>query len=156
MTLAKSVTIAYAATLLLSPSVLALDWTKFATPDCVGCYCCDDYCRKPLPWACPVCKFCCDDYCRKPLPCAYPLCKFCCDDYCRKCLPPVCGPPAGHLKCGPPRCCALPHETMPHKTSCQTALPQERPGHEIAFALQRPLRDPHTPDSPPSPDRMHP
>src|SRR5689334_4574435 len=55
-------------------------------PPC--CYCCDDYCSKPLPPVpCgPGC--CCDNYCCKPLPPVpcNPCCN-CCDNYCPKPLP---------------------------------------------------------------------
>lgn len=30
--------------------------------------CCDDYCKKPLPWWCVPCAQLCDDYCKKPEP----------------------------------------------------------------------------------------
>ena len=82
----------------------ALDFARCGWLDCIGCYCCDDYCRKPLPCSCAVAACCCDDYCRKPLPKSCPVAACCCDDYCRKCLPPICGRPSSHLKCGPPPC----------------------------------------------------
>lgn len=59
--------------------------------DC-GCWCPDDYCRKPLPGdPCGTAECCCDDYCGKPspaVPCPTPT--VCCDDYCSK---PWCPPP---------------------------------------------------------------
>lgn len=76
-------------------------------PPCPVCppvrWCCDDYCRKPMPCIPPLCaKCCCDDYCRKPMPCIAPLCaKCCCDDYCRKPMPALCCP-----QLPPGDCCA--------------------------------------------------
>jgi hypothetical protein len=57
-------------------------------------YCCDDYCRKPMPCiTCPGRCGCPDDYCRKPLPCiTYPSRCGCPDDYCPKPLPCFCWP----------------------------------------------------------------
>ena len=68
-------------------------------PDCVGKWCCDDYCQKNAPCV-PVClKFCPDNYCAKQEPCVcVPLCLRC-DDYCAKCLPPICFPVCRELKC---------------------------------------------------------
>ncbi len=74
-------------------------------PDCVGKFCCDDYCAKPLPCL-PLGKtrFDCDDYCRKPIPCqpAGKTTTFC-DEYCRKPLPPVCYAGGKNLSCIPNR-----------------------------------------------------
>lgn len=58
-------------------------------PPCGVCktWCCDDYCKKPLPGAPPCPCGTCDDYCRKPLPGAPPVPCGTCDDYCRKPLP---------------------------------------------------------------------
>jgi hypothetical protein len=80
------------------------DCTKTTCPP--SRYCCpDDYCSKPLPFACPSVRGCRDDYCPTPFPailCPPPYCGK--DDYCAKwfpnCLPPslrpwyVCGPAA--------------------------------------------------------------
>ncbi len=70
--------------------------------DCVGKRCCDDYCSKPLPVACPAKCFLSDDYCRKALPCPAPVTRFGCDDYCKKTLPVLCCPSVSDLKCPRP------------------------------------------------------
>jgi hypothetical protein len=62
---------------------------KVDVPDCIGKYCCDDYCGKPLPSTRGVCCFGCNDYCGKPLPSARGVCCFGCNDSCKKCLPQV-------------------------------------------------------------------
>ena len=49
---------------------------KVDVPDCIGKYCCDDYCGKPLPSTRGVCCFGCNDYCGKPLPSARGVCCF--------------------------------------------------------------------------------
>lgn len=70
-----------------------------SVPDCVGKWCCDDYCSKAQPCIQTPLRLCCDDYCRKILPCLkIPLC-FGCDDYCRKCTPPICSPQCTELQC---------------------------------------------------------
>ena len=69
-------------------------------PDCIGKWCCDDYCPKKQPHICVSIDSCCDDYCSKKEPCVCAPLDFCCDDYLRKCLPRVCSPPmCGSLKC---------------------------------------------------------
>lgn len=45
--------------------------------------CCDDYCKKPLPWWCVPSARLCDDYCKKPEPHCLP------PQACRTC--PNCG-----------------------------------------------------------------
>jgi hypothetical protein len=76
-------------------------------PDCVGKWCCDDYCGKKEPCVCVPLSFCCDDYCPKKEPCVCVPLNFCCDDYCPKCPPKACSPPlCENLKCNPPRVCA--------------------------------------------------
>jgi hypothetical protein len=78
-----------------------------SVPDCVGKWCCDDYCPKKEPCVCAPLAFCCDDYCPKKEPCVCTPLNFCCDDYCRKCLPKVCFPPlCDYLQCRPASCCA--------------------------------------------------
>lgn len=69
-------------------------------PNCVGKYCCDDYCSKCAPQVCPKLCFQCDDYCRKPIPCARPIKCFGCDDYCGKPFQ-LCCPPKCDFKCYP-------------------------------------------------------
>ena len=92
-------------------TALAIDWSlsgpfriRNRVPDCIGKYCCDDYCPKSLPPACPPTCFACDDYCSKLLPCIFPVKRFCPDDYCRKCPPKICCPPAPGLSCGTKGC----------------------------------------------------
>ena len=101
-------------------TALAIDWSlggpfrlRNRVPDCIGRYCRDDYCPKPLPPVCPPKCFTCDDYCPKRLPCIFHVKRFCCDDYCPKCLPRICCPPPPGLKCGPAGC----------RHGCQTAGP---------------------------------
>ena len=77
-------------------------------PDCIGKWCCDDYCPKNAPGACvPLC-FRCDDYCPKKVPCVCAPLRFGCDDYCKKRLPKVCSTPRcqSSLRCGPPARCS--------------------------------------------------
>ena len=75
-----------------------------SVPDCVGKWCCDDYCGKKEPCVCAPLRFCCDDYRPKQEPCVGASLNFCCDDYCRKCPPRVGSPPLFELlKCGPPK-----------------------------------------------------
>lgn len=94
-------------------------------PDCVGKFCCDDYCAKPLPCL-PVGKmgFACDDYCRQPLPCP-PFGKtgFCCDDYCRKPQPPPCFAGGKDLHCIPNRLPPL-EAYVPNKTTAALSEPE--------------------------------
>jgi hypothetical protein len=96
--------------------------------DCVGGYCCDDYCPKSPPCIVGPCGFCCDDYCPKPPPCIVGPCGFCCDDYCPKCPPTLCCPPAPGLQCGPcDKKAGQPPTTVPDKT--------------LIFAQPTPIRD---------------
>ena len=64
-------------------------WRDFCSPPCGVCktWCCDDYCRKPVPGVPPFPCGTCDDYCRTPLPAAPPVPCGTCNDYCRKPLP---------------------------------------------------------------------
>lgn len=75
--------------------------------DCVGRWCCDDYCPKKAPCVCvPLC-FTCDDYCKKCEPCTNVCFGSCCDNYCKKCPPVVCSRPActaGRGMCGDTMC----------------------------------------------------
>ncbi len=69
-------------------------------PNCVGKFCPDDFCPKPLPCARGVKCFQCPDYCAKPLPCFLPgKTSYVCDDYCRKSLPPTCCASGKGLTC---------------------------------------------------------
>lgn len=79
-------------------------------PSCVGKFCCDDYCGKPLPCAVAANCFECVDYCAKPLPCL-PARKaaFCCNDFCPKPLPPIRCPNAKNLRCVPNRLPPIEH-----------------------------------------------
>ena len=91
-------------------------------PDCVGKWCCDDYCPKQEPCVCVPLNFCCDDYCQKQEPCVCVPLNFCCDDYCPKCPPRACSPSlCENLKCGPPRACAS-CTAGAACTSCETAI----------------------------------
>ena len=93
--------------LCLSPAFAGETWhqwlrTRACWPQCVGCFTCDDYCKKapPCPPA-PAC-FTYDDYCEKRPPCPPAPACFTCDDYCKKCQPPVCRPPLLNvLRCVP-------------------------------------------------------
>lgn len=110
---AISVNVAFAADHCASFFRIAPWW-----PDCIGKYCCDDYCVKPLPAVCPVKCFCCDDYCPKPLPCIYPVKCFVCDDYCPKPLPCFICPKCNDYKCVPtcscPKCQAVRAKMFEH------------------------------------------
>lgn len=77
-------------------------------PDCIGKWCCPDYCPKQPPCVCVPLDCCCDDYCpKRPPSVCVPLDCCCCDDYCRKRPPQACFPPlCRFLKCGPPSGCA--------------------------------------------------
>lgn len=78
-----------------------------AVPDCIGKWCCPDYCPKQEPCVGVPLRFCCDDYCPKKAPCVCVPLAFCCDDYCAKCPPRVCSPPLREfLKCSPSQGCA--------------------------------------------------
>ena len=115
---------------------------KPCLPDCVGGWCCDDYCGKKAPCVETCLSFCPDDYCAKKEPCVIaPLC-FGCDDYCAKCLPPVCFPIRQNLRCAPTTgctcqatsgtCCAEQHVvTDPVKTPAAQTGPNVDPetGH---------------------------
>ena len=75
--------------LCLSPAFAGETWhqwlrTRACWPQCVGCFTCDDYCKKAPP--CPPAPACltCDDYCEKRPPCPPAPACFTCDDYCRK------------------------------------------------------------------------
>lgn len=95
-------------------------------PDCVGKWCCPDYCPKTEPCVCVPLNFCCDDYCPKQEPCVCVPLNFCRDDYCPKCPPKACSPPlCENLKCGPPRVCAS-RAAGAVCTSCETALADGR------------------------------
>jgi hypothetical protein len=106
----KKLLIAFAVTVgVISPAVAFEPLSIFSShtkcwPSCVGKFCCDDYCGKPLPCAVAVKCFDCPDYCAKPLPCP-PSGKmgFCCDDFCPKPFPPVCRVSAKNLSCIPNR-----------------------------------------------------
>jgi hypothetical protein len=102
--------IVLASGLCCSPAFAGDSWHRLiggSVPDCVGKWCCDDYCGKREPCVCAPLSFCCDDYCPKKEPCVGAPLNFCCDDYRCKCLPRVCSPPLFEfLKCGPPKCSA--------------------------------------------------
>ena len=71
-------------------------------PDCVGKFCCDDYCPKPPPCAKRVKCFRCPDYCSKYAPCPISVKRGGCPDYCRKPVPCLtCPPPCIDLQCLP-------------------------------------------------------
>lgn len=62
--------------------------------DCIGSWCCDDYCSKKEPCVCAPLCFTCDDYRKKCEPYTNACLGSCCDDYCKKCPPQVCTRPA--------------------------------------------------------------
>ncbi len=70
--------------------------------NCVGKYCCDDYCGKLPPAISPKTCFQCDDYCRKSAPCSEPVKCFGRDDYCRKAFQ-LCCPSKCDFQCHPKR-----------------------------------------------------
>jgi hypothetical protein len=85
---------------------LSCGFAGYRLPDCVGKWCCPDYCRKPEPCVCAPLGRCCDDYCPKRAPCVCVPLEFCCDNYCPKCPPSSCTPAVCEsLTCGPPRSC---------------------------------------------------
>ena len=107
-------------------------WHPRRVCDCIGKWCCPDYCQKPAPCVCVPFKATCDDYCAKPAPCVRATINFCCDDYCPKCPPPVCGQPVwAWLKCGPASCrhkastteVTAPAETVKSATASAAKLP---------------------------------
>jgi hypothetical protein len=71
-------------------------------PHLIAKYCCDDYHRKCMPCAEPVCHFVCDTYLPKCAPCAKRTCGFVCDDYCPKCPPILNCLRMDFLRCAPP------------------------------------------------------
>lgn len=102
-------------------------------PSCVGKFCCDDYCGKPLPCSVRAHCFECVDYCAKPLPCP-PARKtaFCYDDFCPKPLPPICWTSAKNLRCVPSRLPPIGQSTP------KQAARAERGGVEVIPATSSP------------------
>jgi hypothetical protein len=107
-----------------------------AVPDCVGKWCCPDYCPKPEPCVhVPLCC-CCDDYCPKQEPCVCVPLMFCCDDYCPKCPPAACSRPSGeYLRCGGPRCCS-PCATKKVCSGCSTEATAVSRGETLQSSTQ--------------------
>ena len=107
-------------------------------PDCVGKWCCPDYCPKDEPCFCKSIKYCCDDYCPKQEPCVCAPLRFCCDDYCPKCPPAPCGHTSCEsLKCGPPSCPSTLNSTGLTSTGGSKRKPQSADRHKIAVDVRK-------------------
>src|SRR5688500_17962599 len=82
-------TLVLALTIVLPIAAIAGEPVHPPRPACLHCLVCpDDY--HPKPWPClpkAICGGWCDDYCKKPLPNACPVPGVFCDDYCKKPLP---------------------------------------------------------------------
>jgi hypothetical protein len=108
-----------------------------AVPDCVGKWCCPDYCPKQEPCVCVPLRFGCDDYCSKKEPCVCAPLAFCCDDYCAKCPPQVCSPLlCEFLKCSPAQGCAACDTDIPCD-ACAAAVSRRDGGRPPAKHVPR-------------------
>ncbi|HAY79634.1 MAG TPA: hypothetical protein DCY79_07495 [Planctomycetaceae bacterium] len=86
-------------------------WHPARVCDCIGKWCCPDYCPKRAPCATAPCKTTCDNYCAKPAPGICATITLGCDDYCPKCPPRPCRTPlCAWLKCRP---AGAPQKTPP-------------------------------------------